>query len=244
MEAKSLRPIIGLTADRLQELPNRHWLWNTVDYFDAVKNAGGMPVLLPYIDTEEEAEQLLSRMDGILFTGGNDVDPALFGEAPHQKLGSVDPERDTTELLLAKVALRRNMPILGICRGHQLLAVAGGGTLWQDIPAQMPHAIKHSHNTPPKHHPIHTVKAAPGTRLEALLGAEFGVNSRHHQAVKDVPAGWVASAVAPDGINEAMELPGARFAMSVQWHPENFWGRAYSFDRVFRAFVEAAASHR
>lgn len=236
-----MRPLIGMTADRLQELPNRNWLWNTVDYFDAVKNAGGIPVLLPYITTEEEAEAILDRMDGILFSGGNDVDPSLYGEFPHQKLGNVDPDRDTTELLLAQAAMRRSLPILGICRGHQLLAVAGGGTLWQDIPAQVPGAIKHAH-AQPKWHPIHTVKATPGTRLEALLGAEFGVNSRHHQAVRDIPAGWVSSAVSPDEINEAMELPGERFVVSVQWHPENFTGRAYNFDRLFRAFVEAAGN--
>jgi len=233
-----VKPLIGVTADTLHDVPGRDGLWNTADYFRAVQLAGGIPVLLPFIATETDAAAILDRLDGILFSGGPDVDPAVFGEAPHQKLGYVSPERDAAELLLAPMALKRDMPVLGICRGHQLLAIAEGGTLWQDIPSQVPSAIKHAHALP-KWYPIHSVTVAPESRLAAILGTEVRVNSRHHQAVKDVPPGWVSSATAPDGLNEAMEKPGARFALSVQWHPENFAGREYNFDKLFAAFVAA-----
>lgn len=221
----------------------RDGLYQTGDYFRAVLAAGGMPVLLPYITTESDARELLSRVDGILFSGGHDVDPLLFGEEPHPGISDMTPERDTTELLLAKVAIERDMPILGICRGHQLLAVACGGTLWQDIPAQIPGAIRHHYGTltTPKWYPTHSVSVTPGTRLEALLGSAVRINSRHHQSVKQVPAGWVAAATAPDGVNEAMEKDGARFCLSVQWHPENFVGKEYNFGKLFEAFVAAAA---
>lgn len=235
-----MKPLIGITADTMQEF-NRDGLWNTADYFRAVQAAGGIPVLLPYIATEGDAAAVLDRVDGILFSGGPDVDPLVYGEEPHRQMRALAPERDTAELLLAKLALDRDMPILGICRGHQLLAAACGGTLWQDIPAQRPEAFKHGdQGTTPKWYPTHTVKATPGTRLAAFFGTEMRVNSRHHQAVKVVPEGWVESAVAPDGINEAMEKAGARFCLSVQWHPENFTGREYNFGKLFEAFVAAA----
>lgn len=235
-----MKPLIGITADRLRD-GSHDGLWNTYDYFLAVQRAGGIPVLLPNVETEDDALALLNRLDGILFSGGPDVDPIHFGEEPVPGLGAIDPERDVTELLLARAALNASLPILGICRGHQLLAVAAGGTLWQDIPSQVKGALKHPHGGTPKWYPTHSITVTPGTRLERLLDGKTRINSRHHQAVKDVPAGWVESAKAPDGINEAMELPGERFVLSVQWHPENFQGRPYSFDAIFAALVEAAA---
>lgn len=235
------RPFIGITASTLQEQPNRDWIFTTSDYFRAVRRSGGIPVLLPFFDDEAEADQVLNRIDGLLLSGGGDMDPAYFGEQPHPKLGAISPERDVTELALCRAVLRRKMPLLGICRGHQVLAVAAGGTLWQDIPAQVPGAIKHRQEAP-RWYPSHTVKAAEGTRLARLFGTEFRVNSYHHQAVKDLPPGWVGSAAAADGLNEAMELPEHPFALSVQWHPENFTGRAYNFDALFGAFVSACRS--
>jgi putative glutamine amidotransferase len=236
-----MKPLIGITADTLQDI-GRDGLWNTADYFRAVLAAGGIPVLLPFVTTEADAAVLLERMDGILFTGGPDVDPLLYGEQPHEKCRYLTPERDTMELLLAPLALKSAKPVLGICRGHQLLAVAEGGTLWQDIPAQVKGAIKHGdQGATPKWYPTHTVQIAAGTKLAGLFGTEVRVNSRHHQAVKDLPKGWVAGATAPDGINEAMELPGERFVVSVQWHPENFTGKEYNFGKLFEAFVAAAA---
>lgn len=240
-----MKPLIGITASSLIEGPAqtdglvRDWIFNTQDYFRAVQQAGGIPVLLPFVTTEAEAAEVLARVDGILLSGGDDVDPLRYGELPHPKLGHVNPERDATELAYAKVAMERDLPTLGICRGHQLLAVAFGGTLWQDIPTQVDGAIKHDQKGP-KYHPTHPVRIHEGTRLHALLGGERLVNTRHHQSVKDVPAGWTVSALSPDGVIEAMERPDRRFAVAVQWHPESFYGRPYHFESLFEAFVAAA----
>ncbi|MFZ5818143.1 MAG: gamma-glutamyl-gamma-aminobutyrate hydrolase family protein [Bacillota bacterium] len=234
-----MRPLIGITANMLQELPNRDWIWNTNDYNRAVQRAGGIPVLLPFVETEAEAAAVLDRIDGLLLSGGEDLDPLLYGEMPHPKTGNISPERDAAELLYARLALARDMAIFGICRGQQVLAVAFGGSLWQDLPAQVPTAMKHRQDGP-KWYPTHPVSIAEGSRLAAILGNQRLVNSRHHQSVKRVPEGWVVNAVAPDGVIEGMEHPGHRFALSVQWHPENFQGRPYHFDDLFRAFVEAS----
>ncbi|MFS8640616.1 MAG: gamma-glutamyl-gamma-aminobutyrate hydrolase family protein [Symbiobacteriaceae bacterium] len=235
-----MRPLIGVTAhNRANEEPGRDWLYIPRDYFRAVWRAGGLPVMLPLVADEAEAAQVLERLDGLLLAGGDDLDPLLYGELPLPGTGRIDPERDRAELAYARQAVRRDMPTLGICRGHQVLAVAFGGALWQDIPTQVPGAIKHRQEAPADY-PTHPVAIAPGTRLAALLGPERLVNSRHHQAVKRVPEGWVASAHAPDGVIEAMEHPERRFVLSVQWHPENFQGQPYNFDSLFEAFVDAA----
>lgn len=235
-----MKPLIGITADK-HRVDGRDWNYQTNDYFRAVQLAGGIPVLLPYVETAEAAGEVLDRIDGLLLSGGVDVDPLTFGELPHPKQGSIAPERDITELLIIKLALARDMAILGICRGHQMLAVAAGGTLWQDLPEQVPSALKHAQQAP-RWYPSHPVRVMPGTKLAELVGAgDIRVNSFHHQAVKHVPHGWISSGVSPDGINEALEHSGYKFVLSVQWHPENFAGRAgYNFDKLFQAFVAAA----
>lgn len=234
-----MKPLIGITASTHREPPNRDWVVIPHDYFRAVQLAGGIPVLLPFISTEAEADAILNRIDGLLLSGGSDVDPQLYGEDPQPWLGAVSPERDAAELALTRAALKRDLPLLGICRGHQVLAVAVGGTLWQDIPKQLPKSIKHAQEAP-RWFTGHRVTVKDGTRLQQILGSEILVNTYHHQAVKAVPAGWVESATAPDGINEALEHPGYRFVLSVQWHPENFAGRPYSFAPLFEAFIGAS----
>lgn len=233
------KPLIGVTACTLLEVPDRDWIFNPHDYSRAVQRAGGIPVLLPFVETEEGAAEVLDRVDGLLLSGGGDMDPLLYGEMPHPLTGEIDPLRDRSELLYARAALARDMATLGICRGHQVLAAAFGGTLWQDIPSQVPGAIKHQQQGP-KWYPTHPVTIAGGTRLHALLGGERLVNSRHHQSVRQAPEGWVVSAVAPDGVIEAMEHPDRHFALSLQWHPENLQGRPYNFDALFSAFVQAS----
>jgi putative glutamine amidotransferase len=232
------KPLIGITASMLRELPSRDWIFNTNDYFRAVQDAGGIPVLLPFVTNDAEAAEVVDRLDGLLLSGGEDVDPQIYGEQPHLKLGGVAPERDVAELALCRIALERDLPILGICRGHQVLAVAAGGTLVQDIPAQVPAAMKHAQQGP-RWFASHSVAVKPGSKLESLMGAEFRTNSFHHQSVKDVPAGFVGSAATADGINEALEHPGHKFVLSVQWHPENFVGRDYNFKPLFKAFIDA-----
>lgn len=238
-----MKPIIGITADHHVAEVHKEWLYQTTAYFRAVQKAGGLPVLLPFLDSEEDADRLLRRVDGLLMSGGGDMDPKYFGEHPHPQLGNIQPDRDRTELLLAQAALAADMPILGICRGHQVLAVAGGGTLIQDIAAQVPGAIKHRQGSN-FWYPTHTVAVQSGSRLEALLGGpEIAVNSSHHQAVKRLPDGWIGTATAPDGVNEAYEIPGKRFVVSVQWHPERMYdGKLELHGALFTALVEAAAS--
>lgn len=233
-----MKPLIGITPCTLLEA-ERDWIYNPHDYSRAVQRAGGIPVLLPFVTTQAEAAEVLDKLDGLLLSGGDDMDPLLYGELPHLNQGSISPERDLAELAYARAALARDMATLGVCRGHQVLAVAFGGALWQDIPSQVLNAIKHRQEGP-KWYPTHPVAIAEGTRLHGLLGAERLVNSRHHQSVKRAPEGWVVSALSPDGIIEAMEHPGRKFVLSVQWHPENFQGRPYNFDALFSAFVAAS----
>jgi putative glutamine amidotransferase len=231
-----MRPFIGITPYVHREPPNRNWLHNTEDTFRAIHRAGGIPVLLSHFDDEVSAGEVLERIDGLLLSGGGDVDPQLYGEQPHPKMGAITPERDRSEIALARTALARNMPVFGICRGHQVLAVAAGGTLVQDILSQVHGSFKHYQDAP-RWYATHQVKARQGSLLATILGNEFRVNSFHHQAVKNIPAGWSATAVSDDGVNEAMEHPGYRFAVSVQWHPENMVGHAYNHDELFRAFI-------
>jgi putative glutamine amidotransferase len=238
-----VKPVIGITCDVHQPAPGRSDWWYQVNaYFRAVRKAGGLPLMLPLLESEEEAAAVIARLDGLLLSGGGDPDPALFGEDPIRQLGTIQPERDTAELSLARAALTADLPLLGICRGSQVLAVAGGGTMIQDIPAQVPGAIKHRQDAP-RWYPTHRVEVVEGSLLSRLLGGpELRVNSSHHQAVRDVPAGWVVSARAPDGVVEAIEIPQRRFALAVQWHPEAMYdSERPAHGELFRALVEAAS---
>ena len=213
------------------------------DYVESVRAAGGEPVLLSNDDTPGE---VLQRVDGILLTGGADVDPALYQQARHETT-EVDPKRDAFEVPLSKAALSANVPIFAICRGVQVLNVAAGGTLVQDIPTQAPTTIEHSVTYQKDAH-AHDVQVMPGTRLASLLERAqspetCSVNSRHHQAVGDVAPSFVVSAVSPDGIIEAIERPASTFCLGVQWHPENFW-RTGEFLPLFRDFIGAALQER
>lgn len=210
------------------------------DYFDAVFGAGGLPVMLPLAQQSGELAALLEQVDGLLFTGGPDPDPCYWGEQPHPGLGRIDPERDGMELELARLALDRGTPVLGICRGAQMLAVARGGSLWQDITSQVQGAIQHRQNAP-RHYLFHDVTITPGTRVAAATGdrSVIRVNSFHHQAVREVPPGFVISGVTADRVIEAFEATGPGFAVGVQWHPESI-AAAGGEDGLFRALVQAS----
>jgi putative glutamine amidotransferase len=170
----------------------------------------------------------------------------LYGEDERHPTVCIDPARDDFELELAREAIRRDLPILAICRGVQVLNVAAGGTLFQDLPAQHPSGLNHSVKTPVDR-VVHEVSVLPGSRLAEIVSpgadASLQVNSRHHQAVRTVAPGFVASATAPDGIIEAIERPGASFCLGVQWHPENFW-RTGEFSALFDGFTAAARQRR
>ena len=213
------------------------------DYLESVKQAGGDPVVL---SNHDDPSAVLARVDGILLTGGLDVDPSLYGEAPHPTT-EIASDRDAFEVPLAREAVKRDVPLFAICRGVQVLNVAEGGTLVQDIPSALETDLNHAVNQPKTDH-THAIAVAPGTKLAAALGdaapnETCSVNSRHHQAVGAVAPDFVVSATSPDGIVEAIERPASTFVVGVQWHPENFW-RTGEFAGLFRDFVAASAKRR
>jgi putative glutamine amidotransferase len=232
------RPAIGITMSDEDGRLGFHVLRE--DYVKSVEQAGGLAVLLPP-GSAAEAAPLLARLDGLLLSGGADVDPALYGQAPHPKLGRVVRERDDFELALCREALQRDVPILAICRGQQVLNVATGGTLVQDIPSLVAGAVDHDPQAE-RWDAVHEVELLQGSRLRAILGSErLAVNSFHHQAADALGAGLVASARSiPDRVVEGVEDPSRRFALGVQWHPEAFWRQPHAFGPLFGALVEAA----
>jgi putative glutamine amidotransferase len=216
--------------------------WPKADYLSSLRDAGAEPVELD--PSRDAVPAALAACDGLLLTGGADIDPSIYGDAERHSTVELAPERDAYELALARAAMARQLPVLAICRGVQVLNVAAGGTLVQDLPSQQPSDLQHS-LVEPKDAIAHDVAVAPGTQLASVLGerlssdGRIAVNSRHHQAVRDVAPGFVTSAVAPDGVIEAIERPDGPFCIGVQWHPENFW-RTGEFAPLFRRFVESA----
>jgi len=218
--------------------------WPKDDYLSSIERAGGQARIVE--PGRDAVASVLAECDGILLTGGADVDPAHYGDEDRHHTLSLEPERDTYELDLARGAMAADTPLLAICRGVQVLNVAAGGTLYQDLPSQTPSATNHrvTHSTS---HIAHPVVVTTGSRLEGLVSVsdtnEMPVNSRHHQAIRSVAPGFVVSAVAPDGVIEGIEREGATFCIGVQWHPENFWVSG-EFHSLFHGFVEAARRPR
>ena len=204
------------------------------DYVRAVERAGGRPLLVP--PSDEGVEETLDLLDGLVLSGGSDLDPALYGHDPHPETKGVLPERDRAELALLHGALERDMPMLAVCRGSQVLNVGLGGDLVQHLPDVVGHD-EHKHT--PGEYADHDVSLEPGTRLETLLGDRAPVKSHHHQGFGRLGSGLREAAHAPDGTLEALEDPGRRFALGVLWHPE-----AGEDTRLFEAFVEEARRYR
>jgi len=231
------RPVIGITIG--YSIQDREIFALRDDYVRAVERAGGLPVVLAP-GTPEDAPVLLDHLDGLLLTGGADVDPGLYGQPPHETVTRIIPERDALEVALCREALRRDMPLLAICRGQQVLNVATGGTLIQDLPSQWKGAVNHDPEGE-RWSPAHDVRILPGTRLREILGQErVEVNSFHHQAVKEPGQGVVVSAFAEeDDVVEGIEIPGRRLTVGVQWHPEAFWDKDGRFQPLFEALVKA-----
>lgn len=230
------RPVVGLT---LGDADRKGFHRMREDYVRSVERAGAVPAILPPVDPGD-AGALLDRLDGLLLSGGADVDPALYGQAPHPRLGPVERRRDDFEIALVREALRRDTPVLAICRGQQVLNVATGGTLVQDIPSTVRGAVGHD-GTGRRWRRSHSVELARGTRLREILEQDAAsVNSFHHQSVDAVGEGLVVSARCPeDGIVEGLEMPSRAFVLAVQWHPESFWDRPGSFQPLFDAHAEA-----
>jgi len=212
-------------------------------YTAALAAAGGTPVVIPLNLPLPALRSLFERLDGLLLAGGVDVDPAQYGEPRHPDLGQVDAARDHVELTLTRWALDADLPVFGICRGIQLLNVAAGGSLWQDIPAQLHREPRHNYTTAesPRGRATHGVQVAGGSRLAGVMETcDAMVNSYHHQAVKQVAAGFVAVAHSFDGIIEGIEDPARRYVVGVQWHPEGMVDTEPTAPRLFAAFVAAA----
>lgn len=228
----------------MPDLPIIAVAWPKDDYLIALERAGAVPrIIAPGSHRLPEA---LDGCDGVLLTGGADVDPKYYGDAERHPTVSIEPGRDEYDLELARVAMSRQLPILAICRGVQLLNVSAGGTLHQDLPTHRPSDVNHRIKEPVDV-AVHSVTVAAGSRLAAMLGpaadSDVPVNSRHHQAIKDVAPGFVAVAQAPDGLVEAIERTGGTFCVGVQWHPENFW-KTGEFAALFEGFVGEAAARR
>jgi putative glutamine amidotransferase len=233
-------PLIGITTSvTVDKVPERAYVNGA--YIRAVQAAGGIPVLLTPHFTSEVQAALWQRLDGLLLTGGGDIEPARFGEPRHPTVDDVAPARDELEIGLTRRALADDVPLLAICRGIQVLNVALGGTLVQDIASELPGALAHS-QTAPRHEPTHAVKVmGEGTRLGRVLGAaEIAVNSLHHQALKGLGEGLSPVAWAPDGVIEGVEMAGERFVLGVQWHPEELVGHDPAARHLFAAVVDAA----
>jgi len=213
-------------------------LWMLPGYFEGVSRAGGIPVMLPLVSETEALRRLCGACDGFLFTGGQDVSPALYGEGGTPLMGPCCPARDEMERLLLDMLLAADKPVLGICRGLQFLNAALGGSLHQDLAAQLPGAVEHR-QAPPYCRPSHGVALVPGSPLQALLGgATLAVNSCHHQGVRELAPGLSAMAAAPDGLVEAVYMPGKSFVWAVQWHPE-FASADEASGRLFARFIRA-----
>jgi len=212
------------------------------DYEESVRRAGGEPTMLDY--KAHPPAEVVRTFGGILLAGGGDVLPSIYGEAAHGTFGAAEPGRDEYEIELVTRALEADVPLFAICRGIQVLNVALGGTLVQDIPSQVPNALPH-YVREPRFAIAHEVWMTAGSLLERLMrerlveGDEAPVNSRHHQAIKQVAKGLIVSGTAPDGVIEAVEDPTRRFCLGVQWHPENFY-RTGEFSPLFEGFVKAA----
>jgi putative glutamine amidotransferase len=244
MERAAVYPLIGIPGRRDQSSRGSLVFAQNRTYVDAVAIAGGAPVLIPLNLDEGALRAIYERLDGLLLTGGVDVHPKHYGEAIHEKCGEIDEARDTVELTLTRWGLVEGLPILAICRGIQVLNVAAGGTLYQDIASQVSGSLKHDcWPDYARNYLAHQVTVDGGSQLAAILGqSQVGVNSMHHQAVKDLAPRFRVVARAPDGLIEAIEVNDHPFALGVQWHPEELLEDAPPMRRLFEEFVSAARS--
>jgi putative glutamine amidotransferase len=249
-----MRPLIGITTQTLQAidgipagLPQSDVM--NQRYYIAIALAGGAPVLLPLLDDEDEAlRAVYDACDGILIPGGVDVDPQHFNEDPHPKLGRIDPARDRVEMQLTHWAVADKKPLLGLCRGLQVINVALGGSLYQDLEEQYPNAIRHDYFPTygfERDHLAHEVSLTAGSRLRRLMELDkIAVNSMHHQGVKTLAPSLVPCAIAPDGLVEAAESSNDHFLVGVQWHPEVFEITDPHTRHVFHEFIRTSRHYR
>ncbi|MDR7869269.1 MAG: gamma-glutamyl-gamma-aminobutyrate hydrolase family protein [Tissierellaceae bacterium] len=241
------QPLIGLTSNTLREIPEavkmglgipgQNWQLLADDYIRMIERSGGIPVILPVIEDPEKALPLWEMLDGILITGGNDINPILYKERIGKKTGHIDNKRDRYEMALAKYGVKNNIPILGVCRGLQILNVTLGGTLYQDLPTSG--FELHTILTNPRNEGTHYVKVEGDSPLSKIVGNDdLLVNSFHHQAVKELAPSLKKMATSEDGVIEAAYMPESSFTMAFQWHPEMMYDNEIQ-QRIGKAFIEA-----
>ena len=243
------RPVIGVTTQTLEEIPDelpRCWIMSQ-RYVRTLTASGAVPWIVPLLDEEDTLKAIYDRLDGVFFPGGVDIDPGSYNEPRTDACGRVDPDRDRTEIMLANWAMRDGKPILAVCRGAQLLSVAAGGSLYQDVTSEYPGAIKHDYwpksGVSTRQDLVHPVKVVPETRLGRILRDDtFLVNSMHHQGIKALPPALLANAFAPDGLIEGVESRGDEFVLGVQWHPEDLADSDPKMRKLFDAFVSASVA--
>jgi len=242
------KPLIGITTQRWSSSltrPNQRVQGELHGYMDAVLAVGGLPVLLPLSVQGADLAELYSHLAGVVLPGGGDVEPALYDAARHPATSGIDLDRDQAEIWLARQALADDKPLLGICRGLQVLNVAAGGDLVQDLPSEVPEADAHYFRYPdyPLDYPAHQVQVQEDSLLARVTGEPIlEVNSRHHQAMRAIAPSLTVVGRAPDGVIEAVESPRHPFALAVQWHPENLQAQP-AMRALFERFVAAAARH-
>ena len=234
------KPLIGITTRNGKDSDGHPLTALQHSYTNAIVKAGGLPILIPSMLAEEDFLDLYSRVAGILFTGGGDVALEYFNGSDHPRIGEVDKGRDTTEISLMRIAVNDGKPVLGICRGAQVMNIALGGTLYTHIHDQLKGALDHDYPGDLRRVLVHPVNVDENTRSAEIFGENLlNVNSLHHQGLKDIAPGLRAAGYSPDGLVEVVEIPDHPYAVSVQWHPEWLTDQV-PMQRLFKSFVEAA----
>ena len=235
-------PVIGISGDILK-LENGIVKSFTNEYYvNSVSNAGGVPIIIPISENDKALAGQIELLDGLILTGGADINPTLYGESHNKALGMISPRKDKFETKLLKAAIEKKIPVLGICRGMQFINVYFGGTLYQDIPSQTDSKLKHSQSS---NYDLatHYVDIEKNTWLYSILGSKTFVNSFHHQSVKDLAPDFIITAKAKDGIIEGIEKKSGSFCAAVQWHPESMEKTDKDTKKLFKAFIEVCSEN-
>ncbi|ODG93145.1 MULTISPECIES: gamma-glutamyl-gamma-aminobutyrate hydrolase family protein [Bacillaceae] len=237
------KPIIGITTSYVKHNNNMEGVYIHQDYHQAIERGGGIPLLLPTISDPDAINCYVNLCDGFIFSGGEDLDPVFFGQDPHPKIGFFKTDRDEFELTLFHAVRKTGKPIFGVCRGLQLINVACGGTLIQDIETHCSHMMRHE-QTVPRSLPFHTVSIRE-SKLHEIIGTnEIKVNSLHHQAIDELGDGLVITARSNDGIIEAIEGSDDPYLVAVQWHPESMSEKHETMQRLFDTLIKTACEKR